>query len=39
MITVGFGDIVPTNRAEKFFTMFIMLIASVIFAYTVIRYL
>jgi len=34
MITVGYGDIVPMNMAEKIFGMFTMLLACGVFAYT-----
>ena len=34
MITVGFGDVVPVTNDEKIFTIFAMLVACVIFAYS-----
>ena len=34
MITVGFGDIYPVNEDEKLFTIFAMLLACGVFAYT-----
>jgi hypothetical protein len=34
MITVGYGDILPTNNTEKVFAIFTMLLASGVFGYT-----
>lgn len=34
MITVGYGDIVPITDSERIYTLFTMLIASVVFAYS-----
>lgn len=34
MITVGFGDIVPVSPNEKIFSVFTMLVACGVFAYT-----
>jgi hypothetical protein len=34
MITVGYGDIVPKTSGERIFTIFIMILASGVFAYT-----
>jgi hypothetical protein len=31
MITIGFGDITPTNSLEKLFSIFVMLISSGMF--------
>jgi len=35
MITVGYGDIVPTNTVERGFAVIMTLIACGVFAYTV----
>ena len=34
MTTIGYGDVVPVTKNEKLFAIFAMLLASVIFAYT-----
>ena len=34
MITVGFGDIIPQNNSERLFAVFSMLVACVVFAYS-----
>ena len=34
MITVGYGDIVPVNNNEKIYSIFAMLVACGVFAYT-----
>ena len=34
MITVGYGDIVPSNNSEKITCIFIMLIACGVYAYS-----
>lgn len=33
MMTIGYGDIVPVTHDEKIFTIFTIILASVIFAY------
>ena len=35
MMTIGYGDIVPITYNEKIVTIFTMLLASVLFAYTI----
>ena len=35
MITVGFGDIVPISNVERVYCIFMTVIASGVFAYTV----
>ena len=35
MVTVGYGDIAPTNTYERLYVMVAMLIASGVFAYTI----
>jgi len=37
MITVGYGDIVPVTLGEKIYSIFVMLIASAVFAYSMNR--
>jgi hypothetical protein len=34
MITVGYGDMVPTNVMEIWVSIFIMMIACMVFAYS-----
>lgn len=34
MITVGYGDVYPVTDSEKIYTLFTMLMASVVFAYS-----
>lgn len=34
MTTIGYGDIVPKNPIEIFYTLFVMLICSALFGYT-----
>lgn len=34
MITVGYGDIIPITSAEKIYSIFVMILASAVFAYT-----
>jgi hypothetical protein len=35
MITVGYGDITPVSTWEKMFIIFMTLLGSLVFAYTV----
>jgi hypothetical protein len=35
MSTIGYGDVVPTSTAERFFIIFAMLIGTSVFAYVV----
>ena len=35
MITIGFGDIVPTNHYEAFFATVNMIFMSCVFAYSI----
>ncbi len=35
MVTVGYGDIVPSNIYEKIYTIFIVFISCGVFAYCV----
>ena len=37
MITVGYGDIIPVTIGEKLMTIFTMLMASAVFAYSMNR--
>ena len=37
MITVGYGDIVGHSNETRFFTIYIMLLTSIIFAYAMNR--
>ncbi len=34
MVTVGYGDIIPVTTNEKFFVIFIALLGSGVFAYS-----
>ena len=35
MTTVGYGDVTPRTQLEQFFVIFIMLVACVVFGYTI----
>lgn len=35
MVTVGYGDITPTNSDERIYSMCVMMVASATFAYTI----